>query len=115
MATQVFNSNDPNHGYIVLDASPANNGAAINAPSNAGAQGYDDANYPPVVGGASQATNPYSNGTVLVDTTHDYMALDPQRGTVTGNPVQNNPTVAVLSTVVINTAQQNRVVWKNPA
>lgn len=56
---QVFNSSDPNHGYCVIDAPAANNGQATGAPAAAGAQGYDDANYPPIVGGVSQATNPY--------------------------------------------------------
>ena len=115
MAQQVFNTSDPNNGYIVIDAAPAGNGQAINAPSAAGAKGYDDANYPPVVGGVTQGTNPFSNGSVLLDTTHDYQSIDPSRATVAGNPAQNNPTVPVSSIVVQNVAQQSRLIWKNPA
>jgi len=110
MATQV-NYTTPNNDFSVID-----NGAAPAFPSpNAGAlQGYDTIALP---GATSQGLNQFADtGTVLLDSVNDTVYPDPQVATVKGNPVSATPpTFATVSTVLNDSRQGIRVLFKNPA
>lgn len=104
----------PSGEFVVIDNAPAGNFAGNGSTLGsltAGAPGYDITNgalLPGTGGTQSQATNPYPNGTVLLDFGSDAIRYDPQNAT-------NQTTYKTVTKVTIGDIASDLIFWKNPA
>jgi len=112
MATQVKFTGAPNNEWCAVDSGTANVTSTLN-PWNPGAPiGFETG----MTWYSSQGINAFGStgSAALIDTANDYVPFTLHNAGVTGNPTQNTQLTAKTATTVINTAQGQRLLWKNP-
>lgn len=102
MAATQYKYNTPGNEFCVIDQGSAPAYPTLNSGAH---EGYDNIPGENPLPAATQGTNPYFNGSVLVDTTNDYVYQ--------GDPMMQRTVTAAIT--VLNTVSGQRLILKNPA